>query len=127
KGGDGDDLIHGTGEAAHSPGFGTPPETTYGGDSLYGQAGNDHLIGDLGGDFLAGGGGHDILAGGPHPNEAPPPPADSLAAHPGNDLILAADHDKDNRIDCGPGKHDVAVIDKIDPRPAHCEKVRVKG
>jgi hypothetical protein len=47
-------------------------------------------------------------------------------AGPGNDLILAADHDRDNRIDCGPGKHDVAVIDRIDPKPIHCEKVRVK-
>lgn len=127
KGGDGNDLLHGTGEAAHSPGYGTPPETIYSGDSLYGQAGNDHLIGDLGGDFLDGGSGNDVLDGGPKAKDDESPTDDSFEGGPGNDLILAADHDRDNRIDCGPGKHDVAVIDRIDPRPVHCETVRVKG
>jgi hypothetical protein len=127
KGGDGDDVLHGSGVPSRSPGYGTPPETLYGGDSLYGQKGNDHLIGDLGGDFLTGGGGDDVLDGGPHAKDDNFPTDDSFDAGPGDDLVLAADHDKDNRIDCGPGKHDVAVIDRIDPKPKHCEKVRVKG
>ena len=127
KGGDGADVLRGSGAATHSPGFGTPPETTYSSDYLYGQKGNDHLIGDLGGDFLDGGGGDDVLDGGPKAKDDPNETDDSFEAGPGNDLILAADHDKDNRIDCGPGRHDVAVIDRVDPKPKHCEKVRVRG
>jgi hypothetical protein len=127
KGGDGADLLRGSAAATHSPGYGTPPETFYGSDYLYGQKGNDHLIGDLGGDFLTGGGGDDVLDGGPKAPNDPSPTDDSFDGGPGNDLILAADHDKDNRIDCGPGHHDVAVIDKVDPKPKHCEKVRLKG
>ncbi len=128
KGGDGDDVLRGGAKATRSPGYGTPPETSYNSDYLYGQKGNDHLIGDLGGDFLTGGGGDDVLDGGPKaPDETHPSPTDdSFEAGAGDDLILAADHDKDNRIDCGPGKHDVAVIDRIDPKPKGCEKVRVK-
>jgi hypothetical protein len=126
KGGDGDDVLHGSGVPSRSPGFGTPPETLYAGDSLLGQKGDDHLIGDLGGDFLTGGGGDDVLDGGPHASDDDFPTDDSFDAGPGDDLVLAADHDKDNRIDCGPGKHDVAVVDRIDPKPKHCEKVRLK-
>jgi Ca2+-binding RTX toxin-like protein len=126
KGGDGNDVLRGSGVPTHSPGYGTPPETSYSSDYLYGQKGNDHLYGDLGGDFLTGGGGNDVLVGGPKAKDDRSPTDDSFEAGPGNDLILAADHDKDNRIDCGPG-HDVAVIDRIDPKPTHCEKVRVKG
>jgi len=128
KGGDGDDVLRGSGRATRSPGYGTPPETTYGSDYLLGQKGDDHLIGDLGGDFLTGGGGDDVLDGGPTASDEthPAPTDDSFEAGPGNDLVLAADHDRDNRIDCGPGKHDVAVIDRIDPKPKGCEKVRVK-
>jgi Ca2+-binding RTX toxin-like protein len=129
KGGDGNDVLRGAAKAVHTPGFGTPPETDYNADYLYGQGGNDHLYGDLGGDFLTGGSGNDVLVGGPKAtNETYPSPTDdTFEAGPGNDLILAADHDKDNRIDCGPGKHDVAVIDRIDPKPINCEVVRVKG
>ena len=98
-------------------------------DYLYGQQGNDHLIGNQGGDFLTGGGGDDVLDGGPKATDDDNPPNfpdDSFEAGAGDDLILAADHDRDNRIECGPGKHDVAVIDRIDPKPKGCEKVRVK-
>jgi Ca2+-binding RTX toxin-like protein len=127
KGGDGGDVLRGGSRAVHTGGYGTPPETDYNSDYLYGQQGNDHLYGNLGGDFLNGGGGDDVLVGGPKAKDDPNPTDDSFEGGPGNDLILAADHDKDNRIDCGPGKHDVAVIDRIDPKPINCEKVRVKG
>ena len=126
KGGDGDDVLRGSGAATHSPGYGTPPETTYSSDYLYGQQGDDHLVGDLGGDFLTGGGGDDVLDGGPKAADDQSPTDDSFDGGGGNDLILAADHDRDNRIDCGPGEHDVAVIDKVDPKPKHCEKFTVK-
>ena len=126
KGGDGDDVLRGSGAATHSPGYGTPPETTYSSDYLYGQQGDDHLVGDLGGDFLTGGGGDDVLDGGPKAADDQSPTDDSFDGGAGNDLILAADHDRDNRIDCGPVKHDVAVIDKVDPKPKHCEKITVK-
>jgi Ca2+-binding RTX toxin-like protein len=127
-GGDGADVLRGSGVAVHSPGYGTPPETFYSADELDGDSGNDHIYGDRGADFLDGGPGNDILDGGPKaPDDGDPHgPDDSFEGGIGNDLILAADHDKDNRIDCGPGKHDVAVIDKIDPKPMHCETVRVR-
>jgi Ca2+-binding RTX toxin-like protein len=130
KGGEGDDVLIGSDVPTKTPGYGTPPETDYNSDYLYGQGGNDHLIGNRGADFLNGGSGNDVLDGGPPGTDAtgysPKQPDDTFDGGPGNDLILAADDDRDNRIDCGPGKHDVAVIDPIDPKPIHCEKVRVK-
>jgi hypothetical protein len=125
----GADVLRGSGAATHSPGFGTPPETFYSADYLYGGAGNDHLYGDFGADFLYGGAGNDVLDGGKKATDddhASPSGDDTFSGGPGNDLILAADNDRDNQIDCGPGKHDVAVIDKIDPKPIHCEMVKVR-
>jgi Ca2+-binding RTX toxin-like protein len=130
KGGDGDDVLKGSDEGAYSPGYGSPPTTDYFGDNLYGQQGDDTLLGERGGDFLTGGGGDDLLVGGPPATDetgyTPKQPDDTFDAGAGDDLILADDHDRDNHIDCGPGKHDVAVVDRIDPKPVHCEKVRVK-
>jgi Ca2+-binding RTX toxin-like protein len=130
KGGDGDDVLRGSDVPAKSPGFGTPPTTDYFGDDLIGQQGNDLLIGNKGGDFLSGGGGDDVLIGGPPGTDetgySPKLPDDSLSGGAGDDLLIADAHDKDNLIDCGPGKHDVAVIDRIDPKPKGCEKVKVK-
>ena len=126
KGGDGDDLLRGSDVPVKSPGYGTPPSTDYFGDTLIGQQGDDTLIGNQGGDFLVGGGGDDLLIGGPKASDDDNPTDDSFDGGAGDDLILADDHDKDNRIECGAGKHDVAVIDKADPKPKGCEKVRVK-
>ena len=126
KGGDGDDLLRGSDVPVKSPGYGTPPSTDYFGDTLIGQQGDDTLIGNQGGDFLTGGGGDDLLIGGPKASDDDNPTDDSFDGGAGDDLILADDHDKDNRIECGAGKHDVAVIDKADPKPKGCEKVRVK-
>jgi Ca2+-binding RTX toxin-like protein len=127
-GGAGADVLRGSGVATHSPGFGTPPETSYSADELDGDGGNDHIYGDRGADFLDGGTGNDVLDGGRKApdDEDPHGPDDSFSGGLGNDVILAADHDKDNRIDCGPGRHDIAVIDKVDPKPTHCEKVRIR-
>ena len=126
-GGSGDDLLIGTGDPAVVPPMeGEPGETIYSEDTLYGQAGKDNLIGRAGGDYLSGGGDDDKLSGGPRPADDTGFGADDvLLGGAGNDLLRAANDDKDQLIDCGPGRSDKAVIDRgIDPRPRHCEKVR---
>lgn len=127
KGGDGGDVLRGSAEPTSTRELGSLAQVFYNSDYLYGQKGNDHLFGDLGGDFLTGGGGDDVLDGGPQARDDPDKTDDTFDAGPGNDMVLAAGHDVDNFIDCGPGKRDVAVIDRIDPKPKGCEKVRVKG
>jgi hypothetical protein len=102
-------------------------------DDLYGEKGNDRLSGRLGDDYLSGGSGKDYLRGGKdHPAHAPggeycagfgSVAGDILLGGSGNDKIWAADGDRDLRIDCGPGK-DKAVLDKQDPKPKRCEKVK---
>jgi Ca2+-binding RTX toxin-like protein len=130
KGGDGDDVLRGSDVPSKSPGFGSPPTTDYFSDTLIGQQGDDLLIGNKGGDFLSGGGGDDVLIGGPPGTDetgySPKQPDDTMSGGAGDDLLIADAHDRDNLIDCGPGKHDVAVIDRIDPKPKGCEKVKVK-
>ena len=87
------------------------------------------IFGDLGPDRLDGGAGNDVLNGGkqaPDDETFPNGPDDIFDGGPGNDHIYADQHDKDNLIDCGPGRHDVALIDKSDPKPKHCERVRIR-
>lgn len=69
---------------------------TIGGDRILGSGGNDRLFGRGGNDCLSGGSGRDRLYGGA-----------------GNDVIQANDGAA-NVVDCGPGQHDVAVIDGKD-------------
>ena len=125
-GGSGGDLLKGSGVPTRGPeGLG---ETFYNGDEFHGDGGGDHIYGNLGGDILDGGAGNDILDGGklaPDDETLPNGPDDNFSGGPGNDRILANDNDKDLLIDCGPGRHDLALIDKADPKPKHCEKVRV--
>ncbi|MFL5843111.1 MAG: hypothetical protein ACJ762_00365 [Solirubrobacteraceae bacterium] len=64
-------------------------------DKLYGLAGDDAITGKAGPDLLVGG--------------------------PGDDRINAADGAQDT-VDCGPGKHDRATVDKLD-KVKGCEKV----
>jgi Ca2+-binding RTX toxin-like protein len=102
-------------------------------DDLEGGNGNDRLYGRLGDDYLAGGNGRDYLNGGKdRPAHAPGGEycngfgdvvGDTLLGGPGNDTIKAADGQRDLLIDCGPGK-DKAYLDKKDPKPKHCEKVK---
>jgi Ca2+-binding RTX toxin-like protein len=128
RGGGDADVLRGSGMPTRTPGFGTPPETFYNGDTLYGDGGNDHIFGDLGPDQLYGGAGNDVIDGGRMATDDtvfPNGPDDSFHGGPGNDLILANDHDKDNWIDCGAGKHDRALVDRVDPKPKNCEKVKV--
>jgi hypothetical protein len=78
---------------------------TGGGDRLLGKGGRDSLAGLGGDDCLGGGGGRDRLAGGDG--------ADTLRARDG----------KPDRVDCGAGSDDIAIVDRSD-RVRHCERVR---
>ena len=75
-------------------------------DDLAGAAGNDELLGEAGNDKLALGAGTDLGWGGA-----------------GNDRISARDGIAD-RIDCGTGTRDVAIVDANDV-VVNCETVRV--
>ena len=78
-------------------------------DHLVGTNGPDVINGKKGDDVINGRGGRDRLNGGP-----------------GNDRILARDG-TDDSIDCGPGAHDVAVVDRSEDGVYDCEKVKVPG
>jgi hypothetical protein len=97
-GGDGNDSLYGEG----------------GKDSLDGGPGDDKLFGGAGNDKLKGGSGNDRLTGGPGTN--------SYNAGPGNDVINARNGRRES-INCGPGRHDVAIVDRAD-RVRGCERVK---
>jgi Ca2+-binding RTX toxin-like protein len=102
-------------------------------DTLVGDGGNDRLYGRLGDDYLTGGGGNDYLVGGKDQPAKPPGGeyctgfgervGDTLLGGSGKDKIVARDGQRDLAIDCGPGK-DKAYLDKKDPKPKRCEKVK---
>lgn len=101
-------------------------------DELYGDAGNDRLDGRRGPDHLIGGRGDDYLRGGKAfvgPRLCPGfgGSDDALRGGSGNDVLYAADGDRDQLIDCGPGRRDKAFRDRQDPKPKGCEKVKVVG
>jgi hypothetical protein len=85
-----------------------------GDDRLRGAAGDDSLSGGAGRDVLRGGAGADRLNGGRH--------RDLLAGGGGNDRIRATDGVRE-AVDCGPGRRDVAWVDRVD-RVRRCERVR---
>jgi Ca2+-binding RTX toxin-like protein len=85
-----------------------------GNDKLYGADGNDTLNGGNGNDKLYGGRGNDKLVGGPGVN--------TYSGGPGNDTVNARNGKKET-VDCGPGKKDVATVDKRD-KTKGCEKVK---
>jgi probable HAF family extracellular repeat protein len=76
--------------------------------------GNDVLNGGRGNDKLYGGPGNDKLGGGPGVN--------SYSGGRGNDTLNARNGKKET-VDCGPGKKDVAIVDKKD-KTKRCEKVK---
>jgi 3',5'-cyclic AMP phosphodiesterase CpdA len=88
-----------------------------GGDRLLGGAGGDRLVGGPGRDRVVGGSRRDLLVGGPG--------RDRLVAGPGSDLVRARDGVRD-LVRCGPGKRDVAIVDRRD-RVRGCEIVRRAG
>jgi hypothetical protein len=89
-----------------------------GGDDCLGAGkGRDKLEGGPGDDILRGNGGHDVLVGGPG--------EDRLLGGIDRDTILARDGERDV-VDCGVGRHDLAVVDAIDA-VSGCETVRRRG
>jgi Tol biopolymer transport system component len=124
----GDDLLRGLGGA----------------DCLYGQQGSDRLLGASGADHLDGGPGHDTPLGGGGSDRLlgragedrlfggaggdrldPGSGRDRVAAGSGNDRVVARGGVRDT-IDCGPGRRDVAIVDRLD-RTRRCERVRRGG
>jgi Ca2+-binding RTX toxin-like protein len=81
------------------------PASPGGNDKLYGGPGNDKLYGGPGNDKLYGGPGVNTYNGGA-----------------GNDTINARNR-KTETINCGPGKKDIATVDKRD-KVKGCEKIQ---
>jgi len=82
-------------------------------DRLRGTDGPDRLLGLGGEDRLAGLGGPDCLGGGSGP--------DRLLGGGGDDTLRARDGGRD-RVDCGAGARDLAIVDRRD-RVSGCERV----
>jgi Ca2+-binding RTX toxin-like protein len=75
------------------------------GDRIVGSEYGDRITGRRGNDVLTGNGGRDCLGGGR-----------------GDDGLIANDGRRD-KLDCGPGRHDRAVVDRRD-RTKGCEIIR---
>jgi hypothetical protein len=73
------------------------------------------IFGAAGNDDLEGGDGPDTITGGLGVNKA--------KGMAGNDRLQMRNGVRDTLIDCGTGILDVALVDKIDPRPIACETV----
>ena len=89
-----------------------------GSDKMRGQAGRDRVKGGPGTDVLRGNGGRDRIEGGGG--------KDRLAGGAGNDRLKASDRSRD-KVNCGAGKKDVAVVDRRDKVSRSCERVELKG
>jgi Ca2+-binding RTX toxin-like protein len=90
-------------------------------DCLKGGRGRDRLNGGTGKDLLLGDAGNDILIGGRGRN--------TYRGGAGNDTIRAANGVREKGVDCGPGRRDLAKVDRRD-KVRRCERVirvRKKG
>jgi Ca2+-binding RTX toxin-like protein len=116
SGGTGADRLNGgSGRDRLSGGLGNDRESGgSGNDSLNGGAGRDALSGGTGKDKLVGANGNDKLTGGKGRN--------TYSGGRGNDKINAVNRVRE-KIDCGPGRHDRATVDRRD-KVKHCERVR---
>jgi uncharacterized protein len=85
-----------------------------GNDCISGGRGRDRLNGGKGADRVGGNGGRDRISGGPG--------RDLLLGGKGSDVIRARGGGRD-RVRCGAGRHDVAIVDRRD-RVRGCETVR---
>jgi hypothetical protein len=101
-----------------------------GNDRIAGQSGNDAVYGDAGNDRVTGGTGNDTVDGGAgrdHLSDADG--RDTFAAGAGNDLVDARDTSRAgrriaDRVSCGSGRYDVALVDAADRVASDCERVR---
>jgi Ca2+-binding RTX toxin-like protein len=84
--------------------------TTVGRNKLFGEDDNDRISAGPGNDRIGGNGGRDTLLAGA-----------------GNDRVDAQDKRVDARIDCGPGKGDLAWVDINDPVARGCETISVQA
>ena len=87
-----------------------------GADCISGGAGNDSISGGKGNDTLSGGAGNDRITAGPGRNK--------VSGGAGNDTINVRNHKRDV-VNCGAGKKDRVVADKID-KLRGCERVKPK-
>jgi peptidoglycan/xylan/chitin deacetylase (PgdA/CDA1 family) len=83
-------------------------------DTILGGGGNDTVFGKAGSDKLAGGPGEDRLRG----DEG----RDKILGGAGSDLLLARDGTAD-KVSCGGGSDDIAVVDTADAVSAACEQI----
>ena len=86
-----------------------------GDDVVAGGPGNDILVGKSGDDLVTGGSGDDRIYGSAGHDE--------LRGGAGNDVIDARDGEPD-RIDCGPGDDDTAIVDATEDGVYDCEDVQ---
>jgi Ca2+-binding RTX toxin-like protein len=85
-----------------------------GADCISGGAGNDTLSGGKGNDTISGGAGNDKISAGPGKNK--------VSGGAGNDRINVRNHKRDV-VNCGTGKKDRVVADKVD-KLRGCEHVK---
>jgi hypothetical protein len=112
SGGPGNDIIGGSKTPIR---IGSTPEfdpSEPGGDVFFGE---EVFSGGRGNDVIFGFAGVDSIKGGPG--------KDKLDSGADNDFINAKDGRRDKKVSCGPGKRDVAVIDKADS-VSGCEKIK---
>jgi len=108
QGGAGNDLILGGRGKDRATGGSGKDKITGGADAdrLEGGSGNDSLTGGSGKDRISGGSGKDRISGGG-----------------GNDRISARDRKRD-RVSCGGGRRDTAIVDRVDRVSRNCERIR---
>jgi Ca2+-binding RTX toxin-like protein len=82
-----------------------------------GRGGRDRLDGRSGDDILSGGRGDDILIGGAG--------EDTIRGGPGDDVARTWQDGSPDRVDCGAGDGDRAIVDATDTTVA-CEVVIVR-
>ena len=114
------DVLIGTPRSDVIAGWGGPDTIIgrAGDDALWGNAGGDRILGGPGMDRIYGGLGPDVLEGGRD--------ADGIRGGPGNDIIITAGDEAIDKVSCGEGLADVAVVDADDVVNADCELVLVQ-
>lgn len=128
----GRDCLYGEAGGDHLSG-GTGSDRLFGGaggDRLRGGSGSDRLSGDSGADHLQGDAGNDRMAGGASRDRLTDRSGrDRFSGGTGNDIVNARDASHRGRrgvdsVRCGPGRRDLASVDRRDRVARDCERVR---